>query len=61
MEETQFPTNFVQMGISKTLTALVYDKFRIQNAGNLISVQFGANGYFKNFDMTSMSKRLDIF
>ena len=47
--------------ISKTLKALVYEGFLIQNGGKSISDQFCPNGFFKNFDMTSMSKRLDIF
>ena len=48
MGETQFQTNFVQMGVSKTLTSLVYQGFWIQNGGNSISDQFCPNGFFKN-------------
>ena len=61
MEEIQFWTNFVQRGISKTLTALVYQEFWIQNEGNSIWDHFCPNGYFKNFDNISMSKRPNFF
>ena len=45
--------------ISKTLKALVYEGFLIQNGGNLISDQFCPNGCFKNFDIISISRILD--
>ena len=45
--------------ISKTLKALVYEGFLIQNGGNLISDQFCPNGYFNNFDSISISGILD--
>ena len=61
MGETQFQTNFVQMGVSKTLTSLVYQGFWIQNGGKSISDQFCPNGYFNNFDSISISQMTIIF